>query len=635
MQISWNFTLVFLSVFIAIVGSYISFKFVSRMDNAQGIKRTCWFVSSALIFGISAWSTHFIGAASHSPGYMLTSTVYDPVISAMALLAACIGPGVAFTIMRQTPLNFFHFLTGGTALGLAIVLMHYLCMKAMQMHDSTIHFDLFLFGLSIFAAIAASTAALWLTFSPSPNKGKFRIFRDVGSILLMGSALASIHYLGTYASHALSKTVAIRIVGSPHMMVGPVALNDWLILLSLPFAFSLLLLLSGRNSTELQRELHQVQTEEARKSAVLQSSLDATIIIDQHGAILEWNKAAKAILGYDESEAVGQDLIALILPPQEGIDEALLHALSTLNDAILGRRLELTAIRKNQEEFSAELSILPVPLPHPPLFAAILRDITKQKRAERKMKQALTRAEESARLRSTFVSALTHDLRTPLLAQKRALAIFESEFSNQTDTLLWGLVTALLNSNDQLLDMVNKLLESYQYEDELVQLVLQPIQLHRLVAECITDLYELARSRLITLENIVPTAMAPIEADIHQLRRLLINLISNAVSHIQEGGHVWIGANTVAGKWVELSVRDNGPGISPDILPYLFERYPAARVQQQKIGSGLGLYICKVIAELHGGEITAESISGQGACFTLKLPGIIPVFVNDPVEKVC
>jgi PAS domain S-box-containing protein len=632
LQISWNVSMIFLSIFIALASSFISLNFVTRMDKAQDTQRTCWFVGSAIVFGIGAWSTHFIGAAAHT----ITGSLvyYDPVITVLSLLVASIGPGVAFTIMRQNPLRFYHFLTGGTAIGLAIVLMHYLGMKAMQITDSTIHFDLLLFGSGILSAITTSTGALWLAFHPDQTKS--RLLREIGTVVLMGTTILSVHYLGTQAIHILPKNVALHMTGHTQMMVGPITLNDWLILLSLPFAFSLLLLLlSGPTSVELKRELHQAQTEEARKSAVLQSSLDATIIIDSQGIILEWNKAAGAILGYDESETLGQALIALILPKQEGVDERLRNDLSTLNDSILGRRLELIAIRKNKEEFPAELSILPVPLPHPPLFAAILRDITKQKRAERKMKQALTRAEENARLRSTFVSALTHDLRTPLLAQKRALAIFESEFSGKTDTLLQGLVTALLNSNDQLLDMVNKLLESYQYEDELVQLVLQPIQLHRLVSECITDLYELAKSRSITLENDVPTTMPPIEADLHQLRRLLINLVSNAVNHIQEGGMVWINATIVPGQGAELSVSDNGPGIPPDILPYLFERYPASRVQQQKIGSGLGLYICKVIAELHSGEITAESVPGQGACFTLKLPRAVSGFVNDLTEKVC
>ena len=139
---------------------------------------------------------------------------------------------------------------------------------------------------------------------------------------------------------------------------------------------TLLLLLSSRTSDELKRALHQAKENEDRKSAVLQSSLDAIIILDQDGNILEWNKAAEVMLGYREEEAISKDLVSLIIPVQEGLKQNIRHYLSTRQDSIMGQRLELTVVRKNGEEFPAEVSIVSVPLPGSVFFAAILRDIS-------------------------------------------------------------------------------------------------------------------------------------------------------------------------------------------------------------------------------------------------------------------
>ena len=232
--------------------------------------------------------------------------------------------------------------------------------------------------------------------------------------------------------------------------------------------------------------------------------------------------------------------------------------------------------------------------------------------------EALTQLQESEKFRNQFVSALTHDLRTPLIAQERALEIL----ANQKETLSPKLATLserLLKSNQDLLKMVNMLLEGYQYEAAKVQLFLDELNLYQLVSDCLAELGELAKSKQISLSNLIPSDLPVIMADRDQIKRVFINLIGNALQNIPAGSEV-VAHGVMERNVVQLQVRDNGQGIPEEILPHLFKRYFVGDHSRKKIGTGLGLSICKMILELHQGSIRVESLTGQGTTFFITLP---------------
>jgi PAS domain S-box-containing protein len=238
--------------------------------------------------------------------------------------------------------------------------------------------------------------------------------------------------------------------------------------------------------------------------------------------------------------------------------------------------------------------------------------------ANRELSETLRRLKNSERIRETFVSALTHDLRTPLVAERRALDLLQT-YQQHLPPKLQSLADRLIENNSDLLEMVNKLLEIYQFEAGKIRLLLEPVRLMELVSECFAKLSPLAEAKAIRLENRIPPDETRIHADTDQLRRLIINLTANAIQNLPEQGTVTLTSETKDGM-LELCVRDNGPGISPEILPHLFDRYFVVQQARKKIGSGLGLSICKMIADLHGGSIWAESTPGQGTAFYVQLP---------------
>ncbi len=234
------------------------------------------------------------------------------------------------------------------------------------------------------------------------------------------------------------------------------------------------------------------------------------------------------------------------------------------------------------------------------------------------LKEVIHRLQESERLRETFTSALTHDLRTPLVAQQRAYEILLGQKSALPPKLT-GLVERLVSSNDDLLEMVNKLLEINQYEAGKVSLLPEDVNLADIAGECIAEVSLIAENREIGIINDIPADMPEISGDRNQLKRVFVNLIGNALDNIPVHSHIRL-SGSVKDDEIELQVSDNGPGIAPEILPHLFDRYFVVQRTRKKIGSGLGLYICKMILNLHNGKIRVDSTVGQGTTFTLTLP---------------
>jgi signal transduction histidine kinase len=244
-------------------------------------------------------------------------------------------------------------------------------------------------------------------------------------------------------------------------------------------------------------------------------------------------------------------------------------------------------------------------------------------------KQEADLVKETERLRTNFISTLTHDLRTPLIAQKRVLEIIQNDPKVTEKSELGTLITGFSRNNDHLLKMINLLLEAYQYEDGKIHLIQEAIHLTDLTAECLSELSSLAQSRSITLLNKIPKDFPKITGDFHQLKRVFINLMGNALENIPENRKIQVSASESETVF-KIQVEDNGQGISPELLPYLFERYLSGHPTRQKIGSGLGLYICKMIVDLHGGDIRVKSVLGKGTAFTILLPKLVTPHPSPP-----
>jgi len=243
-------------------------------------------------------------------------------------------------------------------------------------------------------------------------------------------------------------------------------------------------------------------------------------------------------------------------------------------------------------------------------------EVAELARAFNEMAAAL---EQNEKLRRNLVADVAHELRTPLsVLQGNLLALLDDVYPMEKPE-----VARLYDQTRLLGRLVDDLHELSQAEANQLALNLQPVQLGDLVDTTVATFRSLAEEAHVTLTVEVPPHLPPLLADNARLSQVLHNLLNNALVHTPEGGRITIRADH-RNDLLRLSVQDTGDGISPEHLPYIFERfYRADRARSRNTGgTGLGLAIVKAIVEAHGGRVTvlSEGKPGQGSLFTVEIP---------------
>ncbi|MFH0702738.1 MAG: ATP-binding protein [bacterium] len=240
-------------------------------------------------------------------------------------------------------------------------------------------------------------------------------------------------------------------------------------------------------------------------------------------------------------------------------------------------------------------------------YVLILRDITRRK--------------ESDQIKENFVATLTHDLRVPLLANVQTLEyLLKGSYGDLSEKQKF-IAEQLISSNKDLLRMVNIILDSYKYEAGKQTLVKRKINLNKLIDECILEIESLAKEKKHEIIFMPEFEATEIIADRQELKRVIINLLSNAIIYTQEKGMIEICTKSKKDEII-VSIKDNGTGISESSIKNLFERYSKGTKTLRKIGTGLGLYLSKHIIEAHNGKIWVESTKDKGSIFYFSIPGL-------------
>ncbi|MBD2300105.1 MULTISPECIES: hybrid sensor histidine kinase/response regulator [Nostocales] len=252
-----------------------------------------------------------------------------------------------------------------------------------------------------------------------------------------------------------------------------------------------------------------------------------------------------------------------------------------------------------------------------------------------RLKHSMDERDEIARQREDFVSRLTHDLRTPLVAADRMLMLFEQGALGELSSQMREVLTIMARSNANLLSMVNTLLEVYRFEAGRKTLAFQPVDLKLLIAEVVGELAPLAAAKALTIEQKYAEELtnSNIMGDRLELHRLLTNLIGNAIK-FTESGYIavrlspadqnpeissWGNTSSISGNdYIDIVVADTGSGISPEEQTTLFQRFRQG--SHKSSGSGLGLYLSRRIVEAHQGQISVNSVLGKGSEFIVRLP---------------
>jgi len=355
---------------------------------------------------------------------------------------------------------------------------------------------------------------------------------------------------------------------------------------------------------------------------VIETSHEAYVAMDREGLVTAWNREAERIFGLPAAEAFGRPVADLIVPEalRDAHWEGLRRVQSGGESRVLGKRLELTAIRRGGDDFPIEITIAPV-TDHDgeTSYHAFMHDISDRIEA----------ASEADRLKSEFFALVSHELKTPLTAvmgfQELIMQSEGDELSEQGRRYL----ELIGSSGEELNTRIGDLLLVAEVEAGTFQVDLARVDLAEVVQGSVESARAHAERAGVELSLRQDIDGEEIDGDRRRLGQVVDNLISNALKFTPADGTVSVTTESSNGT-CSIEVADTGIGIGAEDRERLFDRfYRASEAREKQIGGvGLGLSIVDAIVNAHNGEVRLESEPGQGSCFILEFPAVVPESVS-------
>lgn len=353
---------------------------------------------------------------------------------------------------------------------------------------------------------------------------------------------------------------------------------------------------------------------------IVDTALDAFVAMDSQGVIIDWNPQAERIFGWKRSEAMGEVLADLIVPPswRAAHVAGLQRFVETGKGKLIGRRLELSALHRDGHEFPVELTISTIWQEETFFFASFIQDITDRKRAEADLRRAKEAAESASRAKSDFLANMSHEIRTPMNA---VLGMTELVLDTPLSASQREYLTMVQESGEALLVLLNDILDFSKIEAGKLELESLVFSVRDLVGDTLKTLSIRAKREQLELaghiDSQVPDAVI---GDSARLRQILVNLVGNAIKFTERGEIVvraTIDSNDASHALIHFAVSDTGIGIPPEKLKLIFNAFEQAdsSTTRKYGGTGLGLAICQRLVECMGGRLWVESQPGVGSTF--------------------
>lgn len=377
---TYHLPLVLFSVFIAIFASFAALDLGIRINKSKGFTRYIWLSAGAFVLGLGIWVMHFIAMLAF---HLSIPVTYNLILIIISIFPAIISSAITFYIIIKPTMGTMKIILSALFISIGIVLMHYICMRAMEM-EATIVYN-YLFGLlTAIIAFITSLVALYLLLFVSQNQKTTRMaWKKTGGALIMGIGISGIHYSGMAAANFISDH-------QPNL--SETVANSTFLAYCIGFGMLVILAVVFISIFVYKKFVSQSIKSERKFRSVIESATDAIILADSKGTIISWNNSAQSIFGYHEKEALGKKIL-LIIPDkfrvahQKGIE----RYLATGIPHVIGKTIELQGLRKDGEEFPIELSIATWHEDGSIYFSSIIRDITERKQAEKNQPNGISR----------------------------------------------------------------------------------------------------------------------------------------------------------------------------------------------------------------------------------------------------
>ena len=363
---------------------------------------------------------------------------------------------------------------------------------------------------------------------------------------------------------------------------------------------------------------------------------DAVVIINEEGLIESWNQQAEIMFGWTEKEVLGLELAQIIIPERyrQQHSRGLKHFLKTGEGPVLNKVIEVSSLKKNNDEFPVELKISPLMLEDKYMFIGFVRDISERKKVEEQFKKLITEIQEANQMKTEFLSNMSHELRTPLNSILILAKLLEENKNQRLSEKEIEYAKIIQKSGKDLLSLINDILDLNKIEAGKVDLVKEKVYFQQLAENMYDTFNHYVSSKNIQFKIEIAASLKEeyIYSDVIRLQQVLRNLLSNAFKFTGQGGKVTLRIAEEKNKdnltkqsllkvkrVISFSVLDTGIGIPDNQLKLIFDPFQQvdSSTSRKYGGTGLGLYITKGIVNLLEGEIKVRSKENEGSEFTV------------------
>jgi PAS domain S-box-containing protein len=368
------------------------------------------------------------------------------------------------------------------------------------------------------------------------------------------------------------------------------------------------------NLRELRIARDEAEAAEERYKSLFENNPDLVYSCDLEAHFLQTNAAAAQITGYDADEILAMSRSDLVVP--EDVERAHEHFKQAAQGA--PQNYDIAVRHKDGRRVELNVTNLPIVVGGEIVGVyGISKDVTERNALAAEVARLAARR-EADKLKSEFVSIASHEFRTPLASLVGFTELLLDDEFTEEERVEW--VQTMHKDASRLSHLVEELLDVSRIEDGGIELDRSTVDVKAVIEGVLASLATHASSHTFTVE--CADDLPPMLADRGKVEQVLTNLVSNAVKYSPSGGNITIAA-CASGPVVRLSVSDEGLGLPPEELPKLFGRFHRIQdsLREGIQGTGLGLYICKQLIELHDGKIWAESPGPEhGSTFTIELP---------------
>jgi PAS domain S-box-containing protein len=381
-----------------------------------------------------------------------------------------------------------------------------------------------------------------------------------------------------------------------------------------------LILLAIEDITERKQAEVAVQTSEVRYRRLFQTAKDGILILDADTLkIIDANPFMTELLGYAHDEFLGKELWEIGLFGDERASQA---AYQELQEKGYIRYDHLPLETKDGKRAEVEFVSNIYQVDHRPVAQCNIRDISERRLLEKQITEQAEALADLHRRKDEFLAMLSHELRNPLAPISNAVHLLrlqkgENSIQQQARDIIERQV-------GQLSHLIDDLLEISRINTGRIQLRQERVAVSGIV-ECAV---ESVRPLVDRHKHELTVSLSPqpiwLYADVARLEQVLVNLLNNAAKYTDEGGHIWLTVQQEDDACV-LRVRDTGIGITPELLPRIFDLFTQAARSSARSQGGLGIGLCLVhrLVEMHGGTVEAYSALGQGSEFVVRLPTVV------------